>query len=65
MRTCTYDGQQCCTTNTFNIFKLGIGIAINGFAPRLVSGFATAQDAIDELRNATEGMYIATDCPSV
>ena len=53
---CTYDGQQCCTPDTLNFFKLGISFAITSFAPRLVSGFAIAQDAIDALRNATEGM---------
>ena len=55
---CAFNGQQCCSLLTINAFGLGINTAINNYAPRLVSGFATAQDAIDELRNATKG----TDC---
>ena len=53
---CGFSGQQCCDPSTISFFKFGIDIAINGYAPRLVSGFATAQDAIDELRNTTKGM---------
>ena len=52
---CAFNGQQCCNSLTINLFGLGINTAINDYAPSLVSGFATAQDAIDELRSATKG----------
>ena len=55
MTPCAFSGQQCCDPSTISFFELGISFAINSFAPRLVSGFATAQDAIDELRYATKG----------
>ena len=55
MPKCAFNGQQCCSLLTINAFRLGVNTAINSYAPRLVSGFATAQDAIDELRNATKG----------
>ena len=55
MTPCAFSGQQCCDPSTISFFKLGIRFAIDSFAPMLVSGFATAQDAIDELRNANKG----------
>ena len=52
---CAFNGQQCCSLLTINLFGLGINTAVNDYAPRLVSGFATAQVATDELRNVTKG----------
>ena len=58
MKKCTYNGLQCCSSITINLFESGIDLAINDYAPILVDGFATVQDALEELRNTTKGMYI-------
>ena len=59
MAKCAFSGQQCCSSLTISLFGAGINTAINNYAPRLVSGFATAQDAVNELRNATKGTIIS------
>ena len=52
---CAFNGQQCCNSLTITLFETGINFAIRDYTPTLIGGFATAQDAVNELRNATKG----------
>lgn len=57
---CTFNGLQCCSSFTIGIFGLGVETTINSYGPNIVSGFAAARNAINQLRSTNEGMTIVT-----
>ena len=57
---CTFNGQQCCSALAVNFFISNLGRTINDGAFNIGTVFAGAHNAIDQLRNKTEGMYVYT-----
>ena len=53
---CTFNGLQCCSQFTITLFESGLNLGINNYAPNFLSGFNTAQEVINELRNINKGM---------
>jgi len=55
---CTFNGQQCCSEQTLNLFNSFIRPAIDNDVFDFDGAFAGARDAINQLNGETRGTQI-------
>ena len=64
LKKCAYNGEQCCTESTIELFETGVEFAFSDYAPNFLNGFDTAQDVIDELKIINKGKIIKCVLPT-